>query len=43
MPSARDARDWAAADGLHGIGDTLYTPFSGPGGVTASRARRCPG
>src|SRR5215469_1256099 len=32
MPSARDARDWVAADGLHGIGDTLYTPFSGPDG-----------
>jgi 4-hydroxy-tetrahydrodipicolinate synthase len=32
MPSARDARDWAASGGLHGIGDSLYTPFSGPDG-----------
>jgi 4-hydroxy-tetrahydrodipicolinate synthase len=32
LPSARDARAWAAADGLHGIGDSLYTPFSGPDG-----------
>jgi 4-hydroxy-tetrahydrodipicolinate synthase len=32
MPSARDARDWAAAGGLHGIGNSLYTPFSGPDG-----------
>jgi 4-hydroxy-tetrahydrodipicolinate synthase len=32
LPSARDARDWAAAGGLHGIGDSLYTPFSGPEG-----------
>lgn len=32
MPSAREARDWAAAGGLHGIGDSLYTPFSGPDG-----------
>jgi 4-hydroxy-tetrahydrodipicolinate synthase len=32
MPSARDAREWAAAGGLHGIGDSLYTPFSGPDG-----------
>ena len=27
MPSALDARDWAASGGLHGIGDSLYTPF----------------
>ncbi|MCX4091481.1 dihydrodipicolinate synthase family protein [Nocardia sp. alder85J] len=32
MPSAREARDWAAAGGLHGIGDSLYTPFSGRDG-----------
>lgn|GEM_PF-457369 len=32
MPSARDARDWAASGGLHGIGDSLYTPFSGTDG-----------
>jgi 4-hydroxy-tetrahydrodipicolinate synthase len=29
LPSARDAREWAAAGGLRGIGDSLYTPFSG--------------
>lgn len=32
MPAARDARQWAAEGGLHGIGDSLYTPFSGPEG-----------
>jgi 4-hydroxy-tetrahydrodipicolinate synthase len=32
MPSARDAREWATAGGLRGIGDSLYTPFSGPDG-----------
>src|SRR6516162_11286701 len=32
MPSARDAREWAAAGGLHGIGNSLYTPFSGRDG-----------
>jgi 4-hydroxy-tetrahydrodipicolinate synthase len=32
MPSAREARDWAASGGLHGIGDSLYTPFCGPDG-----------
>jgi 4-hydroxy-tetrahydrodipicolinate synthase len=32
MPCARDAREWAADSGLHGIGDSLYTPFSGPDG-----------
>jgi 4-hydroxy-tetrahydrodipicolinate synthase len=32
LPSARDAREWAAGAGLHGIGDSLYTPFSGPEG-----------
>jgi 4-hydroxy-tetrahydrodipicolinate synthase len=30
--ATRDARDWAAGGGLHGIGDSLYTPFSGPSG-----------
>jgi 4-hydroxy-tetrahydrodipicolinate synthase len=31
MPNAREAREWA--DGaLKGIGDSLYTPFSGPDG-----------
>jgi 4-hydroxy-tetrahydrodipicolinate synthase len=29
MPVARDAKDWAASGGLHGIGNSLYTPFSG--------------
>ena len=32
MPSARDARDWAVAGGLRGIGDSLYTPLSGVDG-----------
>src|SRR3974390_2710599 len=32
MVAARDARDWAASGGLHGIGDSLYTPFSGVDG-----------
>jgi len=32
MPSARDAREWAASGGLRGIGDSLYTPFSGVDG-----------
>ncbi len=32
MPSARDARDWARSGGLHGIGDSLYTPFGGRDG-----------
>ena len=32
MVSARDAKDWAAAGGLHGIGDSLYTPFGGRDG-----------
>lgn len=32
LPSARDARDWAASGGLHGLGDSLYTPFSGQDG-----------
>jgi 4-hydroxy-tetrahydrodipicolinate synthase len=29
MPSAREAREWAARGGLHGSDDSLYTPFSG--------------
>lgn len=32
MVSARDARAWAADGGLHGIGDSLYTPFTGRDG-----------
>jgi 4-hydroxy-tetrahydrodipicolinate synthase len=32
MPSAREAREWAADGGLHGIGNSLYTPFSGRDG-----------
>lgn len=32
MPSAREARDWARSGGLRGIGDSLYTPFSGTDG-----------
>ena len=32
MPTASDAREWAASGGLRGIGDSLYTPFSGTDG-----------
>lgn len=32
MVAARQAREWAANGGLHGLGDSLYTPFSGPRG-----------
>jgi 4-hydroxy-tetrahydrodipicolinate synthase len=32
MPSAKEAREWAAGGGLHGIGDSLYTPFCGTDG-----------
>ncbi len=32
MPRARDAKEWARSGGLHGIGDSLYTPFSGTDG-----------
>ena len=32
MASARDAREWASGGGLRGIGDSLYTPFSGRDG-----------
>ena len=31
MPSAREAKEWART-GLHGIGNSLYTPFSGTDG-----------
>ena len=26
MPAARDSKEWAASGGLHGIGNSLYTP-----------------
>jgi 4-hydroxy-tetrahydrodipicolinate synthase len=32
VPSAKEARAWVAQGGLHGIGDSLYTPFKGPEG-----------
>ena len=32
MATAREAREWAAGGGLHGIGDSLYTPFCGTDG-----------
>jgi 4-hydroxy-tetrahydrodipicolinate synthase len=32
VPSAREARDWVAQGGLRGLGDSLYTPFSGTDG-----------
>jgi 4-hydroxy-tetrahydrodipicolinate synthase len=32
MPSAREAREWTTDGGLRGIGDSLYTPFSGRDG-----------
>jgi 4-hydroxy-tetrahydrodipicolinate synthase len=32
MVSAHDARGWAADGGLRGIGDSLYTPFTGQDG-----------
>ena len=32
MARARDAKEWAASGGLHGIGNSLYTPFSGTDG-----------
>lgn len=32
MASATEARAWVADGGLHGIGDSLYTPFSGSDG-----------
>ena len=33
MASAREAKEWAANGGLHGIGDSLYTPFCGVDGA----------
>ena len=32
MPSAENAKEWAAGGGLRGIGDSLYTPFCGVDG-----------
>lgn len=32
MVTARDAREWAAEGGLTGIGNSLYTPFTGRDG-----------
>ncbi len=32
MVTAADAREWAASGGLRGIGDSLYTPFTGADG-----------
>ncbi len=32
MVAARDAQEWATGGGLHGLGDSLYTPFSGRDG-----------
>src|SRR3954464_3341524 len=32
MPRARDAKEWATSGGLRGIGNSLYTPFSGTDG-----------
>ena len=32
MPGASEARSWVRDGGLRGIGDSLYTPFSGPDG-----------
>src|SRR5262245_51384337 len=32
MPNARKARERAADTARHGIGNSLYTPFSGPDG-----------
>src|SRR5215213_2464983 len=32
MVAAKDAREWAKSGGLRGLGDSLYTPFSGPEG-----------
>jgi 4-hydroxy-tetrahydrodipicolinate synthase len=33
MPTASEARAWAATGALRGIGDSLYTPFCGPDGT----------
>jgi 4-hydroxy-tetrahydrodipicolinate synthase len=32
LARAREAKDWAGQGGLHGIGNSLYTPFSGTDG-----------
>ena len=32
MATARAAGEWATGGGLHGIGDSLYTPFCGTDG-----------
>jgi 4-hydroxy-tetrahydrodipicolinate synthase len=32
LARARDAKEWALQGGLHGIGDSLYTPFCGTDG-----------
>ncbi len=32
MATAKEARDWIKSGALKGIGDSLYTPFSGPDG-----------
>jgi 4-hydroxy-tetrahydrodipicolinate synthase len=32
LPSARNAREWVASGGLHGLGNSLYTPFRGTDG-----------
>jgi 4-hydroxy-tetrahydrodipicolinate synthase len=32
VPAACEAKEWAAHGGLHGIGNSLYTPFSGTDG-----------
>jgi 4-hydroxy-tetrahydrodipicolinate synthase len=32
MVSAKQAREWVNSGGLHGLGDSLYTPFSGADG-----------
>jgi 4-hydroxy-tetrahydrodipicolinate synthase len=32
VAGAQDAKDWAAQGGLHGIGNSLYTPFCGTDG-----------
>ena len=32
MVAARDAKEWTVSGGLHGIGNSLYTPFSGTDG-----------
>jgi 4-hydroxy-tetrahydrodipicolinate synthase len=41
MPSAREARDWVASGGLHGIGNSLYTPFRGADGEEVDYEAYC--